>query len=204
MHFFITGTDTNIGKTLISTWLSLHTRYDYFKPIQTGTIGDMDSEFVAQYSNVKVHKELYKYKEPLSPHRAAFLENSSIELDKIILPKVPNLIIEGAGGVLVPINEKFYMIDIIKQLKTSTILVARSGLGTLNHSLLTIEALRARNIDIAGVILNGTPNAENAEAIECYGKVKILAQFPKLEKVSKENLLNITFADSLKKLFNRG
>jgi dethiobiotin synthetase len=204
MKFFITGTDTDIGKTLISCWLTMHSNFGYFKPIQTGIEQDSDCGVIQKYSSAKIYPEIYRYKAPLSPHLAASLENQEIDLNKISLPEAENLIIEGAGGVLVPINKKYYMIDLIKKLNIPAIIVARSALGTINHSLLTIEALRARNIPIAGVILNGEIDEDNKKAIEFYGKINVLAQFPLLRSISKKDLLNIPLTQKLKLLFDKG
>ncbi|XGA08047.1 MAG: dethiobiotin synthase [Wolbachia endosymbiont of Xenopsylla cheopis] len=194
MQIFITGTDTNVGKTLISSWICLHTGYSYFKPIQTGA--DKDSDVVIANSNI--YEESYIYKSPLSPHLAASLENDSIDISRINLPKERNLIVEGAGGILVPINETTFMIDLIKKLNIPVILVARSTLGTINHTLLSLEALRARSVSILGVILNGPHNQDNIKAIEFYGKVQILASVPKLQEVSKKSLMQLPLPDCLK------
>ncbi len=191
MHIFVTGTDTNIGKTIVSSWICLHTGYDYFKPIQSGSIEGLDSDAVKNIANVHIHKETYIYKQPLSPHLAAHLENNKIELSNIHLPNVPNLIIEGAGGVLVPLSEDKLMIDLIKQTGASVILVARSTIGTINHTLLSLEALRARDIPILGVIVNGAPNESNNQAIEFYGKIKVLAAIPLLKEVSRNSLFQM-------------
>lgn len=116
MRVFITGTDTNIGKTLISSWLCLHTNHTYFKPIQTGSLDETDSKIVSSISKCKTYKEIYLYKHPLSPHLAAYLENEIIDIKKINLPDSEKLIVEGAGGVLVPLNKNDYMIDLIEYL----------------------------------------------------------------------------------------
>lgn len=200
MKIFITGTDTNVGKTLISSWIALHKGFSYFKPIQTGFTEGRDSYEVQRLSKVKIHPEVYAYKEPLSPHLAARIENDRIDIDKIILPQENNLIIEGAGGVLVPINETFLMIDLIARLGATVILVARTTLGTINHSLLSLDVLRSRNIRVAGVIMNGESNPHNSEAIESYGCVPILANFPRLEIVSDDALRNIPLPEKLRQI----
>ncbi|MGL9725286.1 MAG: dethiobiotin synthase [Wolbachia sp.] len=197
MKIFITGTDTDIGKTTISSWLCLHTGYSYFKPIQTGGILGTDSYQVSNLTNANVYKENFVYKEPLSPHLAAY---DSIDIN---LPKAHNLIIEGAGGVLVPINKTILMVDLIKKLAIPTILVARSTLGTINHTLLSLEALRARNIPILGVILNGLPNQDNLEAIEFYGKTQVLASVPKLQQVDREHLMQTPLSNRLKAILKQ-
>ncbi|WP_353271354.1 dethiobiotin synthase [Wolbachia endosymbiont (group A) of Alloplasta piceator] len=203
MQIFITGTDTDVGKTTISSWLCLHTGYSYFKPIQTGSILGTDSHQISSLTNTNVCKENFVYKEPLSPHLAASLENGSIDINKIDLPKVHNLIIEGAGGVLVPINQTTLMVDLIKKLAIPTILVVRSTVGTINHTLLSLEVLRDRNIPILGVILNGLPNQDNLEAIEFYGRVQVLASVPRLQKVDREHLMQIPLSNRLKAILEQ-
>jgi dethiobiotin synthetase len=143
MKIFITGTDTNVGKTLICSWIALHTGFAYFKPIQTGTSDGADSLEVQKLSDAKIYPEIYAYKEPLSLHLAARIEKDTIDIEKIVLPKEKNLIIEGAGGVLVPINDTYLMIDLIKKLGVSVILVTHTTLGTINHTLLSLIYVRA-------------------------------------------------------------
>jgi dethiobiotin synthetase len=200
MKVFITGTDTNVGKTLISSWIALHTGFSYFKPIQTGTRDGSDSFEVQKLSDTKIYPESYAYKEPLSPHLAAKLENDMIDIEKIVLPQSRNLIIEGAGGVLVPINDTHLMIDLIKKLGAPVILVARTTLGTINHTLLSLEVLRSRNIPVLGVIMNGEQNPQNSDSIELYGRTSVLAEFPKLESVSMNTLQGITLPQKLKQI----
>lgn len=201
MQLFITGTDTHVGKTIVSSWLCLHSNGSYFKPIQTGSLEDIDSDMVYKLSHCLIHKEAYIYKEPLAPYLTARLEKKPIDIHKIERPNSKNLIIEGAGGLMVPIDEKIFMIDLIDHLKVPVILVARGTLGTINHTLLSIEALRKRNIKLLGVIFSGALNHENAKAIMTYGKVKILAELPFLPKINKQALLEIPFSKELKKIF---
>ena len=201
MRIFITGTDTNIGKTIISSWLCLHTGYGYFKPIQTGASEGTDSQIVAGLSDTQIYQESYLYKDLSSPHLAASLENQEIDIAKINFPKVRDLIIEGAGGLLVPINKDYLMIDLIKDFSTPVIIIARSGLGTINHTLLSLEALKIRNITTLGVIMNGEINQSNADAIEFYGKTKILAKFPFMDHINKNNLKKIPLSQNLQKIF---
>lgn len=200
MQVFISGTDTNIGKTVISSWLALHTGFAYFKPIQTGILDDRDAVTVSKLANVKIYPEMFCYKHPLSPHLAASLEGEEIDIQKIILPKEQNLIIEGAGGLLVPINKEYLMIDLIKQLRTSVILVASSKLGTINHTLLSLEALNKRDIKVLGVIINGPINHDNKKAIEYYGNTEVLAEIPSLDEVSSYNLGQVFLPDKLKQI----
>jgi len=200
MRIFVSGTDTNVGKTLISSWLTLHTGFSYFKPIQTGTQEGRDSIEVGNLSCTQIYPESFKFQAPLSPHLAAKKEEDEIELDKIFLPQSDRLIIEGAGGLLVPINEQYLMIDLIKKLETPVILVSRSGLGTINHTLLSLEALRSRNVQILGVIMNGEHNPGNKQAIEFYGNVSVLAEFPQLGKINRSALKDIRLPRALARI----
>ena len=202
MKIFLTGTDTDVGKTVIASWLCMHANYDYWKPIQTGSIVSSDTKFVNKFLPNKTHKEAYIYQYPQSPHLAAKLENEVINIEQIMLPNSGKLIIEGAGGVLVPLNQDQKMIDLIKLFKTPVIIVARSSLGTINHTLLTIEMLRSRNIPIIGVITNGEENIENNKAIEYYGQVDVLASFPQLKRITNQSLQAITFSNKLNSIFD--
>lgn len=199
-QIFISGTDTNVGKTLISAWIALHTGFSYFKPIQTGLNEGVDSCEVQRLSDVKIYPEVYVYKEPLSPHLAAKIENDTINIEKIILPQKNNLIVEGAGGVFVPVNNTYLMIDLIKKLGAPVILVSRTTLGTINHTLLSLEALRSRDIPVLGVIMNGEQNIQNGDAIEFYGRIPILAEFPNLEIVNNNALKNVALPQNLKQI----
>ncbi len=197
MKIFISGTDTNVGKTLISSWITLHTGFAYFKPIQTGTKEGRDSNEVRNLSHTKIYPEFYSYPEPLSPHLAAELQNDSINIEKIFLPQEKHLVVEGAGGVLVPINKKHLMIDLIKKLGIPVIVVSRTGLGSINHTLLTLEVFKLHDVEVLGVIMNGEPNSENNKAIEFYGHTPILAEFPKLEEVSCNTLKKVALSEKL-------
>lgn len=205
MKIFITGTDTNVGKTVVSSWLCAHSGFDYFKPIQTGGDLERDCLQVQQLARTKVHPESYLLQAPLSPHLAAFKEGVDIDVAKITLPTVENLIIEGAGGVLVPLNSEVLMIDLIKKLRVPVIVVARTSLGTINHTLLTLTTLHLLKIPILGVILKGESNGDNANAIAHYGKVKILASLPHFEDLNRNVLQQFPLTSALKKIFkNKG
>lgn len=201
MQIFISATGTDIGKTLVSSWLCLHTSCDYFKPIQTGSLLGTDAKTVASLTKVKIWPESFLYKAPLSPHLAAELEHDEIDISKIKLPSSKNIIVEGAGGVMTPVNKDYLMLDLIKLLKLPTIIVASSKLGTINHTLLTLAALRAKHIKILGVIVSGEQNMQNCQAIEFYGNTKILAQVPQLTEVSHRSLLSVPLTDDLKQIF---
>ncbi len=189
-RYFVTGTDTDIGKTVVSAFLVHKLNSLYWKPIQSGILYDDDTKEVKKICNLAPNrylKQSYLLKEPLSPHLAARLENVTIDTKSIHIPKEyanQDIIIEGAGGIFVPLNDNTMIIDLIKQLDLETIIVARSGLGTINHTLLTLAALRSYNIKIKGVILKGDYNPENKKDIETYGNIKILAQIPHLEEIT--------------------
>lgn len=197
---FITGTDTNIGKTLVSSWLCLHTGYSYFKPIQTGLADDRDSDTVSMLSNTRIYPEAYTYQAPVSPHLAAQLENKRIDISTIQLPVSERLIVEGAGGVLVPIDDKILMIDLMVQLDIPMILVASSRLGTINHTLLSLEALARRSCSVLGVIMTGEFNQANKDAIEYYGQTRVLAELPWLHDVNQNTLKQIPLTEDLQDL----
>jgi dethiobiotin synthetase len=200
MNIFITGTDTNVGKTVVSSWLCLHTGADYFKPIQTGAREGRDTDWVRSYSGARVHPEAYCYQAPVSPHLAAAAEQDVIDITTIQCPMVPRLMIEGAGGVFVPLSKQTLMIDLIQQFHVPTLVVAASRLGMINHTLLTLAALRARQIPVLGVIVTGMPNQDACEAIETYGETGVLAQLPFLPTLNQAALQQVPLGADLSKL----
>ncbi len=181
-RYFITGISTNVGKTLVSAILAEAMEADYWKPIQSGYNEGRDTETVKQLiSNTKsrFHKEAFLLKEPASPHVAAKAEGIEIDIDSFIIPKTNNtLLIEGAGGPLVPINERNFVIDIAKKAEAEIILVINSYLGCINHSLLCIEYLYANNFPLCGIVLNGNFDVEVEKAIISYKPVNVLARIP--------------------------
>ena len=189
---FITGTDTDIGKTVVSACLVRALKADYWKPIHTGLSDGRDRDTVAALAILeenRIHPSTYDLQAPLSPHEAARLENIYLDTDAIRLPETKNtLVVEGAGGVLVPIYDKFLMIDLMRRLGLPVVVVSRSGLGTINHTLLTLEALRARDINVLGVIVNGPKNSANVDAIQTYGKVNILFELEPLSPLDSASI----------------
>lgn len=200
-NIVIAGTDTGIGKTICSALLMSVLKGTYFKPIQSGSKEDNDTKTVKQLSELSDEhflKEQYLLKEPLSPHQAAELDNITIEDEKLKIPKkVPfePLIIELAGGLMVPINRKALYIDIVKKWDASVILCARTTLGTINHALLSIEALEARDIDIMGIVFVGEENLDNKKTIVQFSRVRYLGSIPKLDKINRTALID-TFYDN--------
>ena len=182
---FITGTDADIGKTIASAWLCHKLNADYFKPIQSGIqkiFPHTDSDFIKSLDlNIKVFDEIYKFEHTLSPHLSAQYAGINIDLNKIILPQSEcknTLIVEGAGGVLTPLNKNEYIADLIKKLDIPTIIICRSTLGTINHTCLTVKLLQSYNINIIGIIMVGIYNAENKKSIQHYTKIDIIAELP--------------------------
>jgi dethiobiotin synthetase len=170
---FISGISTDVGKTIASAIITEALEADYWKPIQAGDLDHSDSHFIK--SNVKSQKSkifpnAYQFNTPASPHLAAELDGITIDLKNIIEPNTNNhLVIEGAGGVLVPLNSSNFVIDLI-QPDYKVIVVSRHYLGSINHTLLTIEALKNRKINIAGIIFNGNEN--HATQLKCIGRIE--------------------------------
>ena len=187
---FVTGTDTGVGKTAVSAALMHRYRAEvslrYWKPIQTGIEQDDDTADVGRLGCCQA-SQLFasgvRLLRPVSPHLAASLSGTTIDLQDLVasIPASENAnrwIVEGAGGVLVPINERALMVDLMALLRLPVVVATRTSLGTINHTLLTLEALRRRDLFVAGVVMVGDPYAENRAAIERYGQVAILGEMP--------------------------
>lgn len=190
---FITGTGTDVGKTLVAAIITEALLVDYWKPVQAGFSDGTDSLFVREMiSNNKsqVHPELYKLQMPASPHLAATAEQKEIKLKEIIshLPKTKNrLIIEGAGGLMVPLNKKKMILHLIKELNAKVIIVSKNELGSINHSLLTAAVLKKEKIDVAGWIF--TEEYQNYEnEIAGWSGYSVIASVKHLPVVSKETI----------------
>lgn len=197
---FVTGTDTGVGKTVAAAAL-LH-RYHrlaplrYWKPIQTGIEADDDTATVRQLAPGSITDALddgVRLPRPVSPHLAAQLAGQPIDLGALIglvtsRPGTERWIVEGAGGVLVPINGSDLMVDLMCELGLPVVVVARSSLGTINHTLLTLEGLRARAIRVVGVVMVGDKNSHNRTAIEHYGQVEVVGEMPRLDPLTADML----------------
>ena len=190
--FFVTGTDTDVGKTLVSAWLLSHLDATYWKPVQAGTEPSTDSATVQRMAALPVGRilpEAYVLPEPMAPHEAARRAGVTLEMAKLELPAHDGLVVvEGAGGLMVPITDDAYMIDLAAELDLPVILAARSTLGTINHTLLSIEAIRRRGLDLAGVVISGPETPPNRAAIERYGQVEVIAEIPWLETIDRDTL----------------
>lgn len=189
--YTITGTDTDVGKTVFAAALAGHLRARYWKPVQAGLEGETDNEAVARLSGGRaiVLPEGYRLTTPCSPHEAARIDGVTIDPARLALPAgdAP-LVVEGAGGVLVPHNEGLLAADLFAQWGLPAVLVARTALGTINHSLLSIEALRARNITVHGVVFMGEANPASEAAITRIGAVRHLGRLPRLDPLNAETL----------------
>ena len=197
---FVTGTDTGVGKTVVSA--ALFHRYRtrvplrYWKPIQTGTEQDDDTAEIRRLTTtagVDILDDGVRLPHPVSPHLAASLAGQTIDiptLTRMVEPYPPTdrWIVEGAGGVLVPINQSELMVDLIGQLQLAVLVVSRSSLGTINHTLLTLEGLRSRSLVVAGVVMVGDVNAHNRAAVERYGQVPVIADMPYFADLSDGTL----------------
>ncbi len=192
-NVFVTGTDTDVGKTVVCAGLCLRFKASYFKPIQCGTVPHTDSEFVARFiPSSRICPSSYVLKAPLSPNQAALREGVCIQKKNISLPLVSgSLVIEGAGGSFVPLNQKGETVaDLIQWLKVPALVVARSTLGTLNHTFLTLSFLRSKKIKVLGLVLLGPSRPENKKDIEKWGRIPVLLELPFIKKLSQKALLS--------------
>jgi dethiobiotin synthetase len=193
----VAGTDTGIGKTVFSAGLADLLGAHYWKPVQSGLEGETDSQIVAQLGGLcddRIVPERYLLQTPASPHQAAAIDGVQIEACALGVPDVPGrLVIEGSGGLMVPLDRSTLFIDIFAAWQIPVVLCARTALGTINHSLLSIEALRRRNIEILGIAFIGEANSESERAICEIGGVRRLGRLPWLTRLTR-NTLRTAFA----------
>lgn len=189
---FISGIDTGIGKTLVSAILTEKLNADYWKPVQSGDLDKSDTLKVKSLISNKVthfFPEAYALTQPFSPHKSAALDKISIDLENIVLPKTDNqLVIEGAGGLMVPLNDNFLIIDLIKQLNARVILVTKHYLGSINHTLLSLHALKKYGIPVMGIIFNGDKDIYSKSYILEYSEVPDLGQIPEFKTINKKTV----------------
>lgn len=190
--YFVTGIGTDVGKTVISAMLVAALKADYWKPVQAGDLDNSDSikvQKIVASLGLRFHPERYRLNTPASPHYAAEVDELSIQLTDFKLPETDNtLIVEGAGGVLVPLNDTHTVLDLMVHLGLPVIVVSRHYLGSINHTLLTIEALKARGLRLAGIIFNGPETPSTESIIAKQGQVPILGRVDELDEVSLESL----------------
>jgi dethiobiotin synthetase len=189
----VTGTDTEIGKTVFSAGLAALLGANYWKPIQAGLVGETDSQLVARLGGLspdRILPERYSLKTPASPHQAAAIDGVHIAMDSLDVPDTGGrpLVIEGSGGLLVPLDDTTLYIDVFIRWRIPVVLCARTALGTINHSLLSIEALRHRNLDILGIAFIGDGNPESERVICEIGQVRRLGRLPRLSPLTQSTL----------------
>ena len=192
---FVTGTDTNVGKTLLSALLVAALDAIYWKPIQTGALDGTDRQTVinlAQIPEAQTLSEAYCFDPPVSPHLAAEASGVRIDLARIRPPAnlARPVIAEGAGGILVPINDSELMLDLARHLGFPVLIAARAALGTINHTLLTVRALLCAKIRIQGVVMIGHRNKDNERSVEHFGDVPVIGTIPWLDTIDREALLS--------------
>jgi len=192
---FVTGTDTNVGKTLLSALLVAALDAIYWKPIQTGALDGTDRQTVinlAQIPEAQTLSETYCFDPPVSPHLAAEASGVRIDLARIRPPAnlARPVIAEGAGGILVPINDSELMLDLARHLGFPVLIAARAALGTINHTLLTVRALLCAKIRIQGVVMIGHRNKDNERSVEHFGDVPVIGTIPWLDTIDREALLS--------------
>ena len=201
----VTGTDTGVGKTVVSAMLTLALDGIYWKPIQAGTAEGTDRQRVAALTGLDAERfrpERHMLREPLSPHRAADLDGVGIRADQLELPAdIPHrtpLIIEGAGGVLVPINRQMLQVELFARWRGPVVLCARTSLGTINHTLLSLEALKRRSIDVLGIVFVGDAMPDSERTIIEFGGTKSLGRLPFLPNLDAD-ALKTTFASAFER-----
>jgi dethiobiotin synthetase len=192
--FIVSGTDTGIGKTTVAAMLVLALDALYWKPIQSGTQDGTDTQRVRALTLLPDDRflpERYVLLQPLSPHRAAELDGVAIEPEALMVPAAARtLIVEGAGGLMVPITRRFLQIDLFADWGLPIILCARTALGTINHTLLSIEALRSRRLQLHGLIFVGNDNADNVRTIAEFSGARVLGHVPQLQSIDRGALLD--------------
>jgi dethiobiotin synthetase len=186
-RFVVTGTDTGIGKTIFSAALAQATGTPYWKPIQSGLEDETDSEVVARLAGVPIRPEAYRLVTPASPHLAAKIDGVNIDVETLA-PPPGDVIVEGAGGALVPVTRTTLYADLFARWQIPVIVCARTALGTINHSLLTIEALRARNVPIHGLAFLGDAVEDSEAIISDISGVRRLGRLPIIKPLTPETL----------------
>jgi dethiobiotin synthetase len=192
IRIVVAGTDTDIGKTVFSAGLVGALDGYYWKPVQSGLAGDTDSETVSRFSGVpdaRILPEAYRLKTPASPHFAAAVDNVELDIRRLSPFGLPTpLVVETAGGLMVPLTNRVLQIDVLAQWRLPVILCASTRLGTINHSLLSIEALKRRAIPVLGVAFIGEANVHSEEAIISFGSVRRLGRLPRIEGLDADSL----------------
>jgi dethiobiotin synthetase len=194
-QLIVSGTDTGIGKTVLSAALLLALDGCYWKPIQAGTDEETDSQTVARLTGLpatRILPEAYRLARPLSPDQSARGEGVTIDGSTLDPPATyRTLVIEGAGGLMVPLNDELLQIDLFARWSAPVVLAVRSGLGTLNHTLLSLEAMRSRRMTVAGIVMIGMEHRLNRESIERWSDVPVIGMVPPLDRLDREALIDV-------------
>jgi len=188
LRIFVTSIDTNVGKTVCSSILCAGLGYDYWKPVQCGDLDFSDSMKVKSYSPLtKVHAESFQLNAPMSPHEAAKLENMDISIKDFKLPKSEEIIIEGAGGVMVPLNYKGNMIvELASVFEAKVIIVFKNYLGSINHTLLTIDKVKSVGLNVLGLLVVGDEVISSERIIEDATQMNIIARIPMVDRINQK------------------
>jgi len=193
---FITGIGTGVGKTIVSAIVTEKLKADYWKPIQSGDLDNSDTQKVQSLVSNPVtqfHPEAYRLTQPFSPHKSAAIDKVTIDMENITMPKTDNqLVIEGAGGLMVPLNDNFLMIDLIKQFNARVIVVSQNYLGSINHTLLSLHALKKYNIPVMGIVFNGPKDIYSKTYILNYSGFPELGQIPMYDNLGKKSVIEAT------------
>ncbi len=201
--YFITGIGTEVGKTIASAIITQALKADYWKPIQAGELDTSDTmkvQSLVSNEKSKFHTEKYRLNEPMSPHASAKKDNITIDINQIDTPKTNNhLIIEGAGGLLVPLNNKDTILNLIKKTKCEVILISKHYLGSINHSLMSIEILKKNNIPIKGILFNGEENKETEDIIVKMTGINVLGRIEIIKNLNRKKIDDI--AEKIKHTF---
>jgi dethiobiotin synthase (EC 6.3.3.3) len=197
----VTGTDTGVGKTVVAAGLAAALGATYWKPVQAGLCEATDTERATALTGCATYPETYRLRLPASPHLAAEDMGLTISLDALALPTLPGpMVIEGAGGVMVPLNRESYYLDLFARWKAPVVLVARTALGTINHTALSLAALRGAGCPIVGVVFNGAPEPQVEETIAQMCRVAHLGRVPPLPALTRETLASAIAALDLARI----
>lgn len=206
-RFVIAGIGTEIGKTFVSAIIVEALQADYWKPVQAGSLEHTDTDFVRQHTSNSVsvfHPEGYRLSAPMSPHAAAAQDGINIDLNTLSIPQTNNhLVIELAGGLMVPLNNRELNVDLLEEWQLPVILVSQNYLGSINHTLLSLEVLKQRGIRVAGIIFNGPENAASENLILYYSGLPCLAKITHQPEINKNAIarLAIEVKETLNNLF---
>ena len=195
MQYFVSAIGTDSGKTLVSAILAEALKADYWKPVQAGFPRDTDTVMsLVDNTDSRFHPEAYLLQNPMSPHAAAKIEGVNLSISSMVIPNVDKpLVIEGAGGLMVPLNDKDFIIDLPNTWNIPVVLVANLYLGSINHTLLSVDCLKNKGVNVKGIVFNGPSNQESEEIILEYSSYPLLLRVPQLEEVNKDTVSTLAY-----------